>query len=322
MEQPSSIPTDDVAVGDPKDISVSAFVPEEIPKDESRTCGGDRTEELEKSFKEVEQFISHLISEESETRKKTTGLEDVFAELVKKWPDFGIANIFTQPVKSVEVKGYRHTDKVDIDYRYAIIQEVNESETEAWQYFLRWEGNEEEIQYLHKTIQSIDWIPIEECSIFYSNIDDLVSEQTAKEMSRLDFGSKWRNRKFDGKLEHINFGFKKRDRTIEKMNKIFDHIGYGQIEDYIGDEDYSGDSDDRSDDSDDQDEDDDSSDSSEEETETEKGETEKEDKQSSESESSESESEKDKTTPPARSQGIPPSLLSKNGPSFSKHRRK
>lgn len=236
-----------------------------------------------------------------------------FMEFVKKGINGSIVDVFNQLIKTADMK--KITPPVDIvdtetaKYTYVVFQEVNESETESWQYFIRWEGNEDEIQHLHKIIQSIDWIPIEECSIFYSNIENRVSEQTAKEMSRLDFGSKWRNRKFDGKLERINFGFKKRDRTIEKMHKIFDHIGYGQIEDYVGDEDYSDDSDDDSDYSDHEDS---SSDE----------ESEKHESKSKESSDDDSESDTEKTTPPTRSQGIPPSLLSKNLPRSAKHRRR
>jgi hypothetical protein len=244
--------------------------------------------------------------------KRTGMIDEDFIEFVKNGLNGSIVDVFNQLNKKVGTK----TDSASVatetvKYTYVVLQEVNESETESWQYFIRWEGNEDEIQHLHKIIQSIDWIPIEECSIFYSNIDNRVSERTAKEMSRLDFGSKWRNRKFDGKLERINFGFKKRDRTIEKMHKIFDHIGYGQIEDYVGDEDYSDDSDDDSDYSDHEDS---SSDE-----ESDKNESKEKDKHSS---SDESESDTEKTTPPTRSQGIPPALLSKNLPRSAKHHRR
>lgn len=279
------------------------------PKESSLSGSKDDTKILDQPLKETENLPPPK-STIPNTGERASVINEDFIEFVKNGINGSIVDVFNQLIKKVDPKTIISTSLASetAKYTYVVFQEVNESETESWQYFIRWEGNEDEIQHLHKIIQSIDWIPIEECSIFYSNVENRVSERTAKEMSRLDFGSKWRNRKFDGKLERINFGFKKRDRTIEKMHKIFDHIGYGQIEDYVGDEDYSDDSDDDSDYSDHEDS---SSDE----------ESEKHEIKSKES-SDDSESDTEKTTPPTRSQGIPPSLLSKNLPRSAKHRRR
>jgi hypothetical protein len=62
-------------------------------------------------------------------------------------------------------------------------------------------------------------------------------------MTKLEMNSYAFHRKFDGKLKNINFNFKKKDnRDNEARNermicKVFDILGYGQIEDYISDED-------------------------------------------------------------------------------------
>ena len=58
-------------------------------------------------------------------------------------------------------------------------------------------------------------------------------------MTKLDLNSYAFHRKFDGKLEKINFNFTKKDICDNEcmMAKVFDQLGYGQIEDYISDED-------------------------------------------------------------------------------------
>ena len=71
------------------------------------------------------------------------------------------------------------------------------------------------------------------------DLDHFVDAKTAKQMTKLELNSYSFHRKFDGKLEMINFNFKKKDlRDNERMIcKVFDHLGYGQIEDFITDED-------------------------------------------------------------------------------------
>ena len=56
-------------------------------------------------------------------------------------------------------------------------------------------------------------------------------------MTKVDLNSNSFHRKFDGKLQKIDFDFKKKDGNETKICKIFDILGYGQIEDYISDED-------------------------------------------------------------------------------------
>ena len=70
-------------------------------------------------------------------------------------------------------------------------------------------------------------------------LEHYISAKTAKDLTKLELNSYAFHRKFDGKLKNINFKFKSKDlKSNERMmGKIFDQLGYGQIEDYISDED-------------------------------------------------------------------------------------
>jgi hypothetical protein len=126
---------------------------------------------------------------------------------------------------------------------YAALMETNGTEYESWYYFIRREGNEEALKHLQDQLEKINWYILDDLSTFDLDLDHYVSAATAKEMTKLELNSYAFHRKFDGKLQKINFNFKKKDsRDNEKSNermmcKVFDLLGYGQIEDYISDED-------------------------------------------------------------------------------------
>jgi len=120
---------------------------------------------------------------------------------------------------------------------YAILMESNDEEFEQWYYFIKVEGNEENLKYLQKQLEKIDWEIMEDLSTFDLEMDYFVSAQTAKEMTKIDLNAYSFHRKFDGTLKKIDFDFKKKDGNETKMCKVFDTLGYGKIEDYISDED-------------------------------------------------------------------------------------
>lgn len=126
---------------------------------------------------------------------------------------------------------------------YVALMETNGKEFESWYYFIRREGNEEALKHLQEQLEKVDWYILDDLSTFDLDLDHNVSAQTAKEMTKLEMNSYAFHRKFDGKLKTINFNFKKKEtketeRGNEKMIcKVFDLLGYGQIEDYISDED-------------------------------------------------------------------------------------
>ena len=144
-------------------------------------------------------------------------------------------------------------------YNYATFLETNIEEHESWYTFIRYEGNEENIEYLRSQIDTIDWhCETEEdmYSAFDIDTDNLVSEYTAKEMTKLNLNAFCDHRKFDGVLECITLNIKNipedlkqkkkdiiNDENIKKVNRI---LSYGKISQFLTDEDYSGEDEDYS----------------------------------------------------------------------------
>lgn len=121
--------------------------------------------------------------------------------------------------------------------KYAVLQEMNDEEVECWLYFIKHTGNEKELEFLQKQLETIEWHMMEEESTFDLDTTHLVSETTAKEMTKVELNHYQWHRKFDGKLKMINFKLKKKDSNEDKMVKVIDMLGYGQIENYIDEED-------------------------------------------------------------------------------------
>ena len=121
--------------------------------------------------------------------------------------------------------------------KYAILMESNDEEFEQWYYFIKVEGNEENLKFLQKQLEKIEWEIMEDLSTFDLEMDYLISAQTAKEMTKVDLNAYSFHRKFDGKLQKIDFDFKRKDGNETKICKVFDTLGYGKIEEYISDED-------------------------------------------------------------------------------------
>lgn len=130
------------------------------------------------------------------------------------------------------------THKTEGDYY--ILVETNADEVESWYYFIRKEGNEEAIKQLKEDLDKVKEPEyIDDMSVFWIDIDKTVSAQTAKEMSKVELNSYQFHRKYDGKLKTIDFKFRtdKKEKQKRILEKIFDKLGYGKIEEYISDED-------------------------------------------------------------------------------------
>jgi hypothetical protein len=128
----------------------------------------------------------------------------------------------------------------ETDGEYYILVETNAEEVESWYYFIRKEGNEEEIKQLKNDLDKVKEPEyIDDMSVFWIDIDKTVSAQTAKEMSKVELNSYQFHRKYDGKLKTIDFKFRtdKKEKQKRILEKIFDKLGYGKIEEYISDED-------------------------------------------------------------------------------------
>lgn len=120
---------------------------------------------------------------------------------------------------------------------YVALMETNDREIESWYYFIRYEGNEKNLEHLQKQLEMVNWYMLDDLSTFDLDLEHFVSAITAKQMTKLELNSHSFHRKFDGKLKKIDFEFRTNDNNEEKMEKVFDILGYGQIEDFIDDED-------------------------------------------------------------------------------------
>ena len=156
----------------------------------------------------------------------------------------------TSPRKDIKTEEYKDKDSDsetdsyvekppshNKDGDYAILMETNGEEYESWYYFIKVKGNEENLKYLQSQLDKVEWYIIDDLSNFDIELEKYVSAQTAKEMTKVDLNSNSFHRKFDGKLKKIDFDFKKKDGNETKICKIFDVLGYGQIDEYISDED-------------------------------------------------------------------------------------
>jgi hypothetical protein len=122
-------------------------------------------------------------------------------------------------------------------HTYAILQETSGEESESWLYFIRYQGNEEALAHLQKQLSEVEWYILGDLSTFDLETDYLVSERTAKEMTKVDLNACSFHRKFDGKLQKIDLGFKDTHSNEKKMTKAFDVIGYGKLDEFIDGED-------------------------------------------------------------------------------------
>ena len=117
--------------------------------------------------------------------------------------------------------------------KYVVLCETNEHESESWYYFLKYNGNEKELKYLYDQLEKIEMYLIEDMSTFDLDLDHLFSEQTAREMIKLEVNSVSFHRMFTGKLQFINLELKKRDDNEDMLMKCYEILGMGQIEDYV-----------------------------------------------------------------------------------------
>jgi hypothetical protein len=121
--------------------------------------------------------------------------------------------------------------------KYAILMETSGEEFESWYYFIKIEGNEDNLKHLQDQLDQVEWYILDELSTFDLELENPVSAITAKEMTKVDLNAKSFHRKFDGKLQKINLDFKPKDGNETKICKTFDILGYGSIDEFIDDED-------------------------------------------------------------------------------------
>lgn len=120
-----------------------------------------------------------------------------------------------------------------VNNKYVILQETNGEEFESWMYFIKYNGNEENLNHLQNQLEMVDFFIYKDYSTFDLELEAFVSETTAKEMTLVDLNHCSPHRKFDGTLKYINFGFSKSDSNKKKMKKVFQVLGRGNIDQFI-----------------------------------------------------------------------------------------
>lgn len=123
------------------------------------------------------------------------------------------------------------------DGQYAILMETSGDDVESWYYFIRVDGNEENLKHLQAQLESVEWYILDDFSTFDLEMEHFVSAQTAKEMTKVDLNHSSFHRKFDGVLQKIDIKFKRKDSNDRKIERVFKALGDGKIDEYIDDED-------------------------------------------------------------------------------------
>ena len=121
--------------------------------------------------------------------------------------------------------------------KYAVLMETNGEECESWYYFIKYDGNEKSLEHLKKQLEQIEMYVIDDLSTFDIDLENLVSEATAKEMSKVELNSVSFHRKFDGDLKTVNLGLKRKDSNEKRIMKTHEKLGFGNIDEYIDKED-------------------------------------------------------------------------------------
>jgi hypothetical protein len=123
---------------------------------------------------------------------------------------------------------------------YVILCETSGEELEQWYYFIKYEGNEKALKYLNDQLEKVEMFVLDDLSTFDLDVENRVSETTAKEMTMIDVNSYTYHRKFNGKLQYIDFKLKKRDDNEDMMDKIHNMLAFGDIDKFIDNEDKNG----------------------------------------------------------------------------------
>ena len=128
--------------------------------------------------------------------------------------------------------------KVSSENKYVVLCETsenNDDETESYYYFLKKNGNEKELEHLRKQLEVLG--VVDGLSTFDLDLENTVSEQTAKEMTTIEINTLY-HRKFDGKMKYVDLKLRSTDDDVERAEKCYEAIGDQGIENYVGGEDY------------------------------------------------------------------------------------
>lgn len=123
---------------------------------------------------------------------------------------------------------------------YAVLTEVHGGLDHTFYYFIKYQGNEKQLRFLQEQLEKIEEMCIYgDDSMFFLDLENLVSETTAKEMCMVDTGDYY-HRKFDGTMKQIDFHFSRRDDDEDKLDKVNQLLIEGGIADFVSNEDTFG----------------------------------------------------------------------------------
>lgn len=129
------------------------------------------------------------------------------------------------------------TPTIKDENRYAVLMETSGKEYESWLTFIKVEGNEDNLKLLQAQFELIEWYILGENSTFDLDLENTVSDITAREMTTVDLNHSLFHRKYDGVLQPINFGLDKVTKNKKKIKLVNELLGFGGIEDYVDGED-------------------------------------------------------------------------------------
>lgn len=121
--------------------------------------------------------------------------------------------------------------------KYATLMETSGADCESWYYFIKYDGNEKALQHLKEQIESIenDFVH-EDMSKFDIDLDNLITQDAVNQFILLELNSVMYHRRYDGKMQMIDFNFKKKDKDTKRLVKIDDLLGGGAIDKYVEDQ--------------------------------------------------------------------------------------
>jgi hypothetical protein len=126
------------------------------------------------------------------------------------------------------------------DASYAVFAETNADDMETWLTFISKSGNEDHLNHLAKQFNEIDWGEAPEYTGMFALDTRGVSWSTARDMMMINLNTRYDPNKFDGPMQRVDFGFKRRDTDETKAVKVYEIIGGAHICDFLGTEDLDG----------------------------------------------------------------------------------
>tara|TARA_Y100000816_G_C25954505_1_gene498020 strand:- start:134 stop:643 length:510 start_codon:yes stop_codon:yes gene_type:complete len=123
---------------------------------------------------------------------------------------------------------------------YVVLCETSGEELEQWYYFIKYEGNEKALKYLSDQLEKVEMFILDDLSTFEIDLENKISETTAREMIMIDINTYTYHRKFDGKLQYIDFKLRKKDDNEDMIEKIHNMLAFGDIDKFIDQEEKNG----------------------------------------------------------------------------------